>query len=62
MVRWQKNITEFEVGVINLLNKNCPIFKIYIIPKPIIKLLDNPDRLKFIKKGRNILSEAGDKK
>ena len=61
MGRWKKDAVEFEVGVINLTSKNGPDSKTCIIPKPIFKMLGEPNSLKFLVKSKNIIVMAGEK-
>lgn len=56
MTRWKKDAIEFEVGV-NFVEKRGYSSS---IPKPIMDLLGNPDRIKFvINKGNKIELVAG---
>ena len=53
MTRWKKDETEFPVSVSsNGHTKSCRI------PKPILELLENPNSLKFIIKGKHIEIEG----
>ncbi len=57
MPKWKKNETEFNVSITE--NKSCGTSYSYI-PKPILKELGNPNRLKFIKIRSKIVIESGD--
>jgi hypothetical protein len=51
MPKWKKDAKEFEVGV----NYSDGRGYSSAIPKPIIDLLDNPKRIRFIVKENNVV-------
>ena len=55
MPKWKKNAKEFVVSVTH--NSGSGTSFSYI-PKPILELLDNPNSLKFIIKGRHVEVES----
>jgi hypothetical protein len=54
MPKWKKDAKEFEVGVNYAEGRGYSSS----IPKPIIEMLDNPKRIKFIVKDDNIEIQA----
>ncbi|MFB5620595.1 MAG: hypothetical protein ACE5RC_05640 [Nitrosopumilus sp.] len=56
MTKWKKDEKEFTVGV----NYNDERGYQSTIPKPIMEILGNPDKITFVKKGTQIVLRAGE--
>ena len=57
MTTWAKNTKEFTVSVIK--NEKCLTNYSYV-PKPILERLGNPDKLKFVISGDDIMMRRPD--
>lgn len=55
MTRWKKDAKEFTVGISYSEKRGIQSY----IPKPIIEILGNPEKLKFIIKGKKIEIVSG---
>lgn len=54
MPKWKKDQKEFVVSVTYHEQRGCQCY----LPKPILKILDNPERIKFVVIGKRIEIEA----
>ena len=54
MPKWKKDATEFTVSVNYHPTRGTLVF----LPKPIVELLGNPSRVRFIIKGKQIIISA----
>ncbi len=55
MTKWKKDAKEFTVGISYSETRGIQSY----IPKPIIEFLDNPKKLKFIIKGKQVHIVSG---
>lgn len=55
MPRWKEGTTEFVVS----LNPTSGTHGCKI-PKPIVEMLGNPEKLRFVVRGRNVMVRAGE--
>lgn len=55
MTRWKKDETEFSVSINTLSNRNGSTSQVCTIPKPIIEFLKDPEKIKFVIRGKGIV-------
>jgi hypothetical protein len=56
MPKWKKDQKEFAVSVTYHEKRGCQCY----LPKPMMEMLGNPSRIKFIVKNKRIEIEAGE--
>lgn len=60
MTRWAKDAKEFNVSLSKSTNADGSQSLICRVPKPIVDFLGDPNKLKFLIKGKSIIVSEGD--